>query len=99
MELPPGPGRQRQAKTDGGVHRALGDGIALQPAVLGVAPRALGPLEPLRSRGVLEYALLARGRARHPAADKKAADALVVHDAVGDRIVQRGVADVGLVDA
>ena len=47
---------------DGGIDRALGDGVALEVAVLGIAPGSLGAVEAAGAGGVFVDPLLRRRR-------------------------------------
>ena len=51
------PALERHGGADGRVDRALADGVAGEAAVLGVAPRALGPAEPAHAGGELVHAV------------------------------------------
>ena len=73
------------------VDGALGDGVALEVAVLGVAPGALGAAEAAGAGGVLVDALLAVGEER----DHQVALAAVVDQRAQLGVIVGGVAHLG----
>jgi hypothetical protein len=75
--------------SDRGVDGALGDGVALEVTVLGVAPRALGAVEAAGAAGVFVDPLLA-GRVE---GDRDVPLAAVVDDRAEVGVVVGGVAD------